>query len=362
MRVTNSSLEVLSVRGIPILIHWSFLLILGYVGYENYRQSQDFGQVLWALLFILSLFLCVTLHELGHALAALRYGIRTRSITLYPIGGVAMLEHMPEKPIQELVVALAGPAVNVVIAFMLGLWIVFSPVEYRLEDLALAVNSHNFILNLAFVNIFLVLFNLLPAFPMDGGRVLRALLATVIPRVHATRIAMFVGQAMAILFIFWGFKQNPFLIFIGFFIFFGAAQEYQMVRQSGYMINKPVASAMMTRFTLLSPQHSLQDVVDLILRGQEKEFVVVDEKGRPVGIITRDLLVKDLAQKDRSCPLAECMQPTSIYFRPHTNLDDAFRTLQKEGISIAPVISEGQIVGVINIENIMESILLVGEG
>lgn len=358
MKLTSSSLEIATVKGIPIRIHWSFLLILGYVAYINYAMSSNVEQVGWALLFILALFLCVTLHELGHALAALRYGINTRSITLYPIGGVAMLEHMPEKPHQELVVALAGPLVNVVIAAILITGLALSPEVYRLDELAIAVNSHNFLLNLAFVNVFLALFNLLPAFPMDGGRVLRAVLSALIPRVQATRIAMIVGQMMAILFVLWGFRANPFLIFIGLFIFFGAAQEYQMVRQSHFMVNLRVADAMMQRFTLLRPEHTLQDVVDIILNGQEKEFVVVDEWGMPRSTITRDLLVKALAQHDRQTPLSACTCAPVVLFHPDTDLNEAFRKMQSESVSIAPVMQDGRIVGVINAENIMEAILL----
>lgn len=358
MKLSSSSLELLSVKGIPIRVHWSFLLIIGYVAYVNYNLSQDPSQVMWAVLFILALFFCVTLHELGHALAALRYGIRTKSITLYPIGGVAMLERMPDKPVQELVVALAGPAVNVLIAGLVLLGLALSPEVYYLEEIALAVNSHNFLLNLAFVNVFLALFNLLPAFPMDGGRVLRAVLASLIPRVQATRLAMWVGQAMAILFIFWGFKSNPFLIFIGLFIFFGAAQEFQMVQQSHILVNLRVADAMMTRFTLLNPQHTLQDVVDIILKGQEKEFVVVDDGGMPQSIITRDLLVKALAQNDRVTPLAACDCPKPVFFSPESDLNEAFRIMQSEGLSIAPVMDNQKLVGVINTENILEALLL----
>lgn len=358
MKLSSSSLEIASVKGIPIRIHWSFLLILGYVAYVNYAMSSNLQQVGWALLFILALFLCVTLHELGHALAAMRYGIYTKSITLYPIGGVAMLEQMPEKPHQELVVALAGPLVNVVIAAALITGLAISPEVYRLEELTIAVNSHNFLLNLAFVNVFLALFNLLPAFPMDGGRVLRAVLSALIPRVQATRIAMIVGQMMAVLFVVWGFKANPFLIFIGLFIFFGAAQEYQMVRQSHSMVNLRVADAMMLRFTLLHPEHTLQDVVDIILNGQEKEFVVVDARGMPQSTITRDLLVKALAQHDRQTPLSACQCSPVIIFEPNTDLNEAFRKMQSDGVSIAPVVQDGRIVGVINTENIMEAILL----
>ncbi|MCX7743536.1 MAG: site-2 protease family protein [Flavobacteriales bacterium] len=351
-------MELLKVKGIPIRIHWSFILILGYVAYVNYKAGSQFNEIVWAIIYVLTLFLCVTLHELGHALAALRYGVKTKSITLYPIGGVAALERIPEKPGQELVVALAGPLVNVIIGGILWLWVFFSPIEYRLEDIGIRINAHNLVLNLAAVNIILVIFNLLPAFPMDGGRVLRSLLALAMDRVKATQIAMYVGQAMAILFVFWGFQSNPFLILIGVFIFFGAAQEYQMVKSSGFLKKKLVADALMTRFTTLSLANTLEEVKNLILQGHEKEFIVIDLFGQPVGIMTRDILIQHLASGSKELTVAECYLKSSIHFSPDTDLDEAFKIMQSEGIPIVPVIENEQMIGVINTENILECIML----
>lgn len=358
MKFSSKNVELLQVKGIPIRIHWSFVLILGYVAYVNYKSGSELNEILWALLYVLMLFICVTLHELGHALAALRYGVNTKSITLYPIGGVAALEKIPEKPGQELVVALAGPLVNVIIGGLLWLWVIFSPVEYRMEDIGITINAHNLVLNLAVVNVILVLFNLLPAFPMDGGRVFRSFLALAMDRVKATQIAMIVGQAMAVLFFIWGFRGNPFLILIGIFIFFGAAQEYQMVKNSGFLSKKRVADALMTRFTLLHPSSTLQEMMQLILSGQEKEFVVAGDDGIPVGIMTRDILIQYLASGGKYLTVGECYQKTTIHFSPEADLDEAFKIMQSEGLSIVPVMHNGQLIGVINTENILECMMM----
>lgn len=359
MKQSSNNLKLLHVKGIPIQIHWSFVLILGYVAYVNYKSGSNLQEILWALLYVLLLFLCVTLHELGHALAAMRYGVKTRSITLYPIGGVAALERIPEKPGQELVVAFAGPFVNVIIGGLLWLWVIFSPIEYSWEDIGIRINAHNLVLNLAMVNVILVLFNLLPAFPMDGGRVFRSLLALAMDRVKATRIAMFVGQFMAILFVIWGLRGNPFLILIGIFIFLGAAQEYQMVKNTGFLSNKRVVDALMTHFTLLHPSQTLHEVMQLILSGQEKEFVVAEDDGIPIGIMTRDILIQYLASSGKNLTVGECYQKSNVHFNPELSIEEAFKIMQSERLSIVPVMYDGKIIGVINTENILECMMIV---
>src|SRR5512137_1927396 len=209
--------------GIDVYIHATFLLLIGWVGYSHWLERQNWGDVASGILFILALFLCVVLHEYGHALTARKYGIKTRDITLYPIGGVARLERMPDKPIEELWVALMGPAVNVVIAAGLFAYLFFSRTLVPLNELTVA--SGSFAERLMTVNLSLVLFNLIPAFPMDGGRVLRAILAMRMEYVRATQVAANIGQGMALLFGFLGLFGNPTLLFIAFFVWIGASQE-----------------------------------------------------------------------------------------------------------------------------------------
>jgi Zn-dependent protease len=226
----RSSLKVASIFGIEVRIHLTFLLFLVWIWFSYYQVAGFMGAV-QGVLFILALFACVLLHEFGHAFAARGFGIETPDITLLPIGGVARLNRIPDKPWQELVVAIAGPLVNVVIA---GVLIFVIHTSATLEQLEYLENPRVELLGkLAAVNVMLVLFNLIPAFPMDGGRVLRALLAMVMPYVRATQIAAWIGQGLAVVFGIFGILGNPLLIFIAFFIFVGAQQEAAMARSRG---------------------------------------------------------------------------------------------------------------------------------
>jgi Zn-dependent protease len=226
----RSSLKVVSIFGIEVRIHLTFLLFLVWIWF-SYYQVAGFAGAVQGVLFILALFACVLLHEFGHAFAARGFGIETPDITLLPIGGVARLNRIPDKPWQELVVAIAGPLVNVVIA---GVLIFVIHTSATLEQLEYLENPRvELLAKLASVNVMLVLFNLIPAFPMDGGRVLRALLAMAMPYARATQIAAWIGQGLAVVFGIFGIFGNPLLIFIAFFIFVGAQQEVAMARWKG---------------------------------------------------------------------------------------------------------------------------------
>ncbi len=217
------------IAGIDVYVHATFLLLLAWVAISHYLENQRLADAAYGLFFIITLFGIVVLHELGHALTARRFGIRTRDITLLPIGGLARLERMPEAPRQELLVALAGPAVNVALAGMLLAILAFTSELVALNDVKLVGGS--FLANLVFVNVALAVFNMLPAFPMDGGRVLRACLAMRMDYVRATQVAANIGQALALMLGFLGlFSNNPFLVFIALFVWMGAAQEASMVQ------------------------------------------------------------------------------------------------------------------------------------
>jgi Zn-dependent protease len=220
------SLKLGKLAGIRVYLHWTFLLLLGFVFFVDLGEGIGLTGAVQRVIFVLALFGCIVLHELGHALAARRYGISTRDITLLPIGGVARMERMPREPKQELWVALAGPLVNVAIAGVL-LVVLLGIFCIRTHFLVLQLG---FVRSLMFMNLFLVCFNLLPAFPMDGGRVLRALMAQRMDYVRATRIAARIGQVMAVIFVIVGVKmRHPMLMLIGVFIFFGARNEAHIV-------------------------------------------------------------------------------------------------------------------------------------
>ena len=222
------SFKIAKLAGIDIFIHFTFFILLTWVAFIEWKLNGSIGASFSGIAFILAIFGCVVLHELGHALAAKRYGIRTKDIILLPIGGVARLEKMPTQPIQELWVALAGPAVNVVIAALLAVCLGIINILTPGNQIMMATAA--FVERIIGVNIFLILFNMVPAFPMDGGRVLRALLATRLAYARATQISASLAQAIALLFGIIGLFYNPILLLIAFFVWMGAAQESRMIR------------------------------------------------------------------------------------------------------------------------------------
>ena len=342
--------------GIDVFIHMTFLLILGWVGYNYWLEYQDWGEVLIGILFIIALFVCVVLHEYGHALTARRYGIRTRDITLYPIGGVARLERMPDRPIEELWVALAGPAVNLVIAAVLFVYLFLTNSLGPMTGMNMAQGS--FIERLMVVNIYLVAFNLIPAFPMDGGRVLRALLALRLEYFQATQIAANIGQGMAFLFGFVGMFTNPFLVFIALFVWIGAAEESNTVQVRHSLGGIPIVRAMQTNFQVLSPADTLARVVELILSGSQQDFPVVEDGNNVVGILDRDTFISALAKNGQTTSVADVMHRNVPDIDSHNMVDLALTRLQESGSKTLPVTHGGKLVGLITSENITEFLMI----
>ncbi len=353
----KNALTLPRVAGIAIYIHWTFAILIGWIVLTNLWAGLDWIHISWMVLFVLALFVCVTLHELGHALAARYYGIPTRDITLYPIGGVARLERMPEKPVHELVVALAGPAVNILI--MLALLPFISTMEVPIEDGAevFLIDESNFLAMVGVVNVWLALFNLIPAFPMDGGRVLRALLSMRIHRVRATEIAAFVGQAIAILFVFAGFYSNPFLIFIGLFVILGARAETEAVRSQSFLEGYTARDALMRRYLTLEKHQPLADAVRLLLDGQAKTFLVTDE-GAPYGVLSRDHILRGIQSSGESAPVHVAADTQLHYFELDTPLEDILSHFQHQPYSVVLVREGDQLIGLIDSENISELIMV----
>jgi Zn-dependent protease len=341
--------------GIGVYVHATFFLIIIWIAVAHWVQGASLATMLSAIAFILALFGCVVLHEYGHALTAKKYGIKTRDITLLPIGGVARLERMPDDPKQELWVALAGPAVNVVIAAVLYVWLLITASLEPFSKLSLTGGS--FLERLMVVNIFLVAFNMLPAFPMDGGRVLRALLAIRMEYTRATQIAASIGQGMAFLFGLIGLFYNPFLIFIALFVWIGAAQEASMVQMKSALSGIPVRRAMLTDFQTLSPRDTLSRAIELILAGSQQDFPVVED-GSVAGILTRSDLLKAVAQSGQSAPVANVMQSEFQTVDPSEMLETAFIRLQTCKCRTMPVVRRGELVGLLTTENVGEFLMI----
>lgn len=349
------SWKLAEIAGIGVYMHWTFLILIGWIVMVQARQGADAGSILIAIAFVLSIFTCVVLHEFGHALTARRYGIRTRSITLLPIGGVAQLERMPDDPRQELWVALAGPAVNVAIAA--ALFALLAPLgRLPAVDTAQIVGG-GFFSDLLIVNVMLVAFNLLPAFPMDGGRVLRALLALRLDYSRATQIAATVGQGMAILFGLAGLLFNPFLLFIALFVFLGAQAEAQATQMRWALRGVLVRDAMITRFQALDAGAPLSVAVDELLAGSQQDFPVVSD-GRLLGILPRSALMKALAHEGRGGSVGDAMRPDCPTVDDTAMLETAFELMRARGCSAIPVLQQGRLVGLLTLENVGEFMMI----
>jgi Zn-dependent protease/CBS domain-containing protein len=349
------SWKIAEVAGIGVYMHATFLLLIGFIVLSHWMQGNTAAGTAMGVLFILVLFVCVLLHELGHALTAKRYGIKTRDITLLPIGGLARLERMPDKPVQELWVALAGPAVNVVIGALLFGWLVAT--DSLVPIGTLGVSEGSFLERLMVVNVFLVAFNLIPAFPMDGGRVLRALLAMRMEYTRATQIAASLGQGIAFVFGFIGFFTNPILLFIAFFVWIGAAQEASMVQMKSSLSGIPVRTAMLTDFKALDAGDPLSQAVDLILAGSQTDFPVCS-RGEVVGVLTKSDLLVALARQGQSARVGDVMQKEIQIVEAQEMLEGAFLRLQNCQCRTAPVLDNGRLVGILTMDNVGELVAI----
>jgi Zn-dependent protease len=350
------SIRLFSVAGTAVRIHLTFFLLLAWIAAINYNQGGTAAAV-DGVLFIVLLFACVVLHEFGHVFAARRYGIRTSDVTLLPIGGLASLERMPEKPSQEIAVALAGPAVNLVIAFVL----VFAlGARFDLTQMAqLQEATSTLVGRVAAANVALCVFNLIPAFPMDGGRVLRALLAIPLGYTRATRAAAYVGQALAFLFALLGLMGNPLLILIAVFIFLAASGEAGHVQAREYTRGYLAAHAMITNYQALGPTSSIDEAAGLLLRTTQQEFPVVDGSGALQGVLTREALIEALQNSGGATPVTAAMDKDVPTVPENACLDNVFQMLQASPTRVVGVVDPGRrLIGYISAENLSELIMI----
>lgn len=348
------SLRLATISGIPLRLHFTFLLILIYYAVVGIGTGNGPNRVL----FVMGVFACVALHEYGHSLVAQRYGYKVRDIVLYPIGGVASIEGTP-RPRHELVIAAAGPAVNVIIAAVLAVALGFATPG----GLAARFTTANFLggdllFQLFVANVVLVLFNMIPAFPMDGGRVLRAALAIKIGRRRATSIAAGVGQLLAIGLGILGFRYGQFgLMLIAVFVYFGAGQENQGEQSREIVEGVPVASAMVRQFDTLQVGDSLRRAADALLATSQQDFPVTfgDEV---VGVLSRSALLRGLAQSGEAAYVSGVMSREVMMVRPDEPLDEVL--MRPGGVQQAPVLvmDNGHLVGMLTAENLMEFLTL----
>lgn len=350
------SLNLGKISGIQVYIHWTFLILLGWIVVNV--GGEGINETLWSTAFILSIFVCVFLHELGHAMAARRYGIGTRDITMLPIGGLARLESMPDNPKQEFVVAIAGPLVNVVLGGLLAAAIYV--LNREITPMALSnIGFSNFFNNLFWANVVLAAFNMIPAFPMDGGRVLRALLSFKLERTTATRIAASIGQLLAIGFVFFGLFHNPVLIFIGIFIFLGAQAESSYTQTQSLLQGATVSDVIMHNFNTLDVSDTIQTAVTMLLDGQATDFLVMDDK-KVAGTLSRNQMIKALSEQGHQTTVGSVMHAEIPTLSPDMPLEKAYQLFQQARYPLLPVLESDKVIGIIDLENVHEFIMIKG--
>lgn len=349
----RGSIQIIKLFNIPVLVHWSFGLLSLFILYQGYTNGLSVEGTLWLGLFVLALFICVVMHEFGHALTARRYGVETRDIILLPIGGVARLDKLPEKPIEEFLVAIAGPAVNIVIALLLSPVFFLPYINLDLSGEG-GINAHNFIPLLLMLNVFLALFNLIPAFPMDGGRILRSLLSMRLGRVRATKIAAVIGQILAVGFVLLSFFSlgSPMLALIGVFVFLNAWQEARSVKVNTLLDDTKLADIMRTRFTSLYPNDTMHSAITIVEMGLEYNFIVRNEVGQSIGILHHEFIKEAMSERDANAPVAVYMSKHYEKMKAQDSIRYAATRIQSNGYSIIPVEENGELVGVLDMQTI----------
>ena len=359
-RAMSWSITIARVAGSEIRVHLTFLILLAWIGFAEYFNGGA-AAAIDGVAFIIAIFACVILHELGHAIAARRYGITTPDITLLPIGGLARLSRIPEKPSEEIVIAIAGPLVNVVIAAVL---LLFGAHLDPATVASIEKSAPGFLTRLAAVNIWLVLFNLIPAFPMDGGRVLRALLAFRLGRRKATDIAARIGQGLAFAFGFWGLMSgNVFLMFIAIFVYLAAAGEAGDVDMREAARQVPVERAMVRVFQALGANATVDDAAEMLLSTTQHEFPVVDGGGHLRGFLSRNAMIGALKASGPETPVIDVMSRDVPSVKVGQPLETAIRLMQEKQVAeVAVVDADDKLRGYVSRENLAEFMMIGDAG
>jgi Zn-dependent protease/CBS domain-containing protein len=352
------SIKIGSIAGTAIRIHVTFLLLLVFFFYVGWAAAGSINDGVSTVVFVALLFACVLAHEFGHILTARAFGVATPDVTLLPIGGVARLERIPEKPSEEFMIAIAGPLVNVAIAIVL---LAVTPTQLSSAHFAAMESPKlSMIDRLAAANLFLAAFNMIPAFPMDGGRVLRALLAIKLGHVRATEIAAVVGQWAAFAFGFIGLLSGNFiLIFIAFFVYLAAASEAQMVSLRAMSRDVPVTAAMVTRFATLTGNEHIDHAVETLLQTSQTEFPVVDSSQRLIGLVGRAEIIRALRELGPSAPVSDVMVKDIPTIERSHRLEEAFRLLQEKSVPAVGVVDyAGRLIGLVTAETVGEMLMV----
>jgi Zn-dependent protease/predicted transcriptional regulator len=347
------SLKIARVSGIGLHLHVTLLLLLALIGYAGFAEMGTRG-ALWSLALVTAILVCILLHELGHSLVAQQFGVQVKSITLLPIGGVAALRNIPEHPGHEIAITLAGPAVNLVIATLL---VPFTGLPRHLFFISMPYDLSSFLATVVNANLTLFLFNFIPAFPMDGGRLFRALLALVMPFQRATAIAAFVGQGLAILFVLAGLKFSFWLAIIGVFIFIGAEGEEKVVRTRALLHDLDVEEVMAHEFVVLAPATTVVRGLEMVYQTGQNDFPIMNGD-QFLGIATRQNMLDATNKTGPDTPVADAMDAELPTVAPHTKLSEIYETMLAEGYESLPVVRGGELVGLLSHDNISRYLLV----
>lgn len=353
--VTPGSVGSVRLLGVPIRLHFTFVLLLIFLVVIGLGGNQSPASY---TLFVLALIASVLLHELGHALVSSHYRIRTLEIVMYPIGGVARLER-PAKPWEEFWIAVAGPAVNLAIAGVIFAILYSQNRSFNLFALT-QPSSDNLADRIALGNLILAGFNLLPAFPMDGGRMLRAILSSLKSEYEATRIATWSGRMLAISMGLYGFIYMPMLAFVAFFIYLGAANEGAASRGRSLTQGIPVRAAMMTQFRTLSHGATVRDAANLMLSTSQQDFPIV-HGDQVIGLLARNAVLRGMAHDGANSYVAGFMQREFPSVPPDQDLAEVLPLMAHSGACVL-VMQDGRLLGLLSSDNLSQFLLLRSVG
>jgi Zn-dependent protease/CBS domain-containing protein len=352
------SLQIGKLFGIPIRVHLTFLLLLFFIAIIGSRQGGAIG-ALSGVISIVFIFLCVVLHEIGHSLMAIHYGVEVKDIVLMPIGGVSRMEEIPEDPKKEIAISVAGPLISFGLALIF--LIMAQAAGQKVSIKSLSVFQGNLIVNLFWINLILGMFNLVPAFPMDGGRVLRGLLAMGMDSLRATKIAVSLGQAFAIILFFFGIFFNWWMALVAIFIYLGAEGEERMTALRATLGKSPVRLAMITDIHTISPDQTIGQVLESICHGFQQDFPVV-ENDVVVGLLTKEAIFSALHKHEKSALVKDVMQKDFLFTTEDASLSEIFKKMTAEKLSVIPVMRGNRLKGLINLEQIGKYHMICQEG
>lgn len=349
------SLKLGNIKGTAVKIHWTFILFLAWIVVAAYG-ARGAQAALGAGLFFMLLFASVLLHEFGHILTARHFGVRTPDVTLLPIGGVARLERIPEEPRQELLIALAGSAVNFVIGGVLALLLGGLPAH---TDMEVANLGRTFWTHLAWVNLGLGLFNLLPAFPMDGGRALRAILSWKLGYARGTRTAAVTGQVLAVLLGLAGVASgNLMLTLIAVFVYVAAGAEAGAARLRSASLGALASDVMITRFETFPSNASVEKAAEALIHTHQKMFPVLAADGRLLGIATKEQIANALRHGAADGSVADIMSRDIPKVTPSHLADHILELLQAGAPAVAVIDAGGALAGMVTLDSFLEYVLL----